>query len=251
MFGPLHFGPLCMSALIIWWVYSRKPLVGVMIATGLVCSITRSTWVGTAVAVPLLAVGLGQMKRFVKYAVLALALFAASVPFLGLGDYLSANKSGEDHSAELHQESILEGLTFVASHPVGLGSANFGRQAQKNNSDAFYFENAYLTLAGEYGIPTVLCLVGFLVTAFRASWQQGTRLGYGSAGIIAGFSVVLIFASLHDVFPLACWLWFPVGLAVASSVKPGHTLPAGIWGRRQSEGPLSGFPQLDVAEKAE
>ncbi|MGA2847832.1 MAG: O-antigen ligase family protein [Terracidiphilus sp.] len=231
MLGPLHFGPMCMVALIIWWAYSRRPIPGIMIATGLVCSITRSAWVGAALAIFFLAIVMGQRKRLFTYVSLALALFVAAVPFLGLSDYLAANKSGSDVSLGQHQDSLLEGLTVVASHPLGLGSANIGRQAEKSNESATYFESAYLTLAGEYGIPTILCLLGFLLAAFRVSLRQRTQLGYTAAAVVIGFGAVLMFASLHDVFPLACWLWFPVGLAVTSSSKqsrgrmaPGPTL---------------------------
>jgi hypothetical protein len=225
MFGPLQFGPLCMAALIIWWVYSRKPLWGCLIGAALIGTLTRSAWVGTAVAIPLLAIGLGQKKRVIMYGVLALALFLAAIPVLGLSDYLSSNKTGDDPSAGMHQASMFQGIAFTASHPIGQGSRNVGRQATKEDPDAVFFEDAYLTLAGEYGIPTALCLVGFLVTTVRLTWRQRSKLGYTAAAIVTGFGTVLMFASLHDVFPLACWVWFPVGLAVSSSVKQDRLSP--------------------------
>jgi hypothetical protein len=227
MYGPLQFGPLCMATLIIWWVYSRKPVLGGIIAAGMVGSLTRSAWVGTALAIPVLAVGTKQTKRFFLYATLALILFVASVPIFGLEDYLSATRAGDDPSAQGHQNQIFSGLEFMLRHPLGVGTANLGRQATKENPDAFYFESAYLTLAGAYGIPTLLCLLGFLLTVVRLSWRLRTKLGYVAAGVVVSFSAVMMVASLHDVFPLACWLWFPVGLAITATMKerPGIQPP--------------------------
>jgi hypothetical protein len=49
-------------------------------------------------------------------------------------------------------------------------------------------------------------------------WRARTQLGYAAVGILLGFGVVMMFAPLHLDFPLAVWIWFPVGLAVRSSV---------------------------------
>src|SRR5579859_1883092 len=38
-FGPLPFGVLCMASLVIWWIYSRKPLSAVIIGAALVGSL--------------------------------------------------------------------------------------------------------------------------------------------------------------------------------------------------------------------
>jgi hypothetical protein len=225
MFGPLQFAPLCMAALIFWWVYSRKPLYGGAIAIALIGTLTRSAWLGTALAIPVLAVVMEQKKRFFMYTALALFLFVASIPFLGVGDYLASTRAGEDPSAQGHQDSIFRGLEFISSHPLGVGSANFGRQAAKDNTDASFFESAYLTLAGEYGLPVVLCFIGFLFSAMRTLWPRRTKLSYVGIGIIAGFAAVMGVVAIHDVFPLACWIWFPVGLAVTSSVKQSVRQP--------------------------
>jgi len=225
MLGPLQFAPMCMTALILWWVYSRKLLPGIMIATGLVCTVTRSAWVGAAVAIFALSASMGQKKRLFVYSGIALALFAILIPVLGLQDYLLSNRQGDDPSAEQHQNSMLEGVVTVASNPLGAGSANIGRQATKDNDNATYFESAYLTLAGEYGIPTLFCLVGFLVAVFRISWRLKTKLGFASMGVVTGLAAVMAFASIHDVFPVAAWVWFPVGLAVRSSTQADQLKP--------------------------
>jgi O-antigen ligase/polysaccharide polymerase Wzy-like membrane protein len=219
MIGPLQFAPLCMAALIVWWVYCRKPWPAGMIAAGLICSVTRSAWLGTALAIPLLAIVMEQKRRFFLYAALVVALFVASVPLLGFGDYLLLAKSGQDSSTTGHQESLLKGWEYIWDHPFGLGPGNAGSYASKNNSNEVSFESTYLTFAAEYGIPATFCFLGFLLSALRIAWRERTQLGYMAVGILVGFGAVMIFAPLHLDFSLATWIWFPVGLAVRSSVK--------------------------------
>jgi O-Antigen ligase len=224
--GPLHFAPLCMAALIVWWVYFRKHIPGAMIAAGLICTVTRSAWFGTALAFPFLATIMGQQKRFLRYVAVGLALFAVSVPVLGLSDYLFATKTMEDPSAEGHARMLSEGLVYVSEHPLGVGPGNAGRWATDkfNNESALNVDDTYLTLAAEYGVPTALCFVGFLLTALRLSWRQRTQVGYAAAGILVGFSAIMVFFIAHDIFALATWIWFPVGLAVRSASDSSWSL---------------------------
>jgi hypothetical protein len=226
MFGPLTFASLCMVALIVWWVYCRNPLPAGMIAVGLVCSITRSGWLGTALAIPFLAVVMEQKKRFVLYAGLTLVVFVASVPLLGLGDYLFSTKTGQDPSAQGHQESIFQGLEYVSDHPFGSGPGSAGPYATKSSSNGVFIENTYLTLAAQYGIPTGLCFLGFLFSALRVLWRERTQRGYAAIGVLVGFGTVMMVAPLHQDFPLQSWIWFPIGLAIRSSttgsVSQGH-----------------------------
>jgi len=217
MIGPLQFASLCMVGLILWWVYHRNPVPGVAIAAGLLCTVTRSAWLGTALAIPLLAVYMHQKRRFLLYASLALGLLIASIPVVGLADYLSLAKKGQDLSAEGHQESLLTGLEYALTHPFGSGPGNVGMYGTKENSTGVFIEDSYLTLAAEYGIPAALCFIGFLVSAGKMIWPQRTQLGYVAVGILVGFAVVMTVAPLHDVFTLASWVWFPVGLAVRNS----------------------------------
>ena len=216
MFGPLQFASLCMVALIVWWVYRRNPLPGIAIAAGLICTVTRSAWLGTSLAFPVLAVVMHQKKRFLLYAGMVLALFIALIPVVGLGDYLFATKKGQDPSAQGHQESLLMGMEYALNHPFGSGPGNAGMYDFKRNGNAVWIENTFLTLAAEYGIPTTLSFVGFLASALWMIRRRRTQLAYTAVGILVGFSAVMMVAPLHDVFSLATWVWFPVGLAIRS-----------------------------------
>lgn len=219
MIGPLQFGALCMVGLILWFVYYRNPLPAAMIASGLICTLSRSSWLGTLVAIPLLAVVMRRGRRLVLYGVLATALLMSIAAVAGIGDFLSLTASGQEYSEVGHVQSLFTGLAYVLSHPFGDGPGNAGMWALKSNENLVWIENSYLTLAAEYGIATVLCFIGFFASAFWTVWQQRTQLAYAAMGILAGFSAVISVVPVHDVFCLAAWVWFPVGLAIQSSSK--------------------------------
>jgi hypothetical protein len=219
MVGPNGFGALCMVALILWWVYSRNPLPAGLVVVGLICSVTRSAWLGTALAIPFLAFVMGQRKRLLTYAALAVALFAVSIPILGLRDYLSATKTEQDSSLDWHRAGIVDGVAYAANHPLGSGNRRIGPAAYRDDSNALVFETTCPALAAEYGILTALCFVGFLVTAIHRIWPQKSLLAYASLGILVGIIVVMIFAIPIVDRRLNCWVWFPIGMAIQSSTK--------------------------------
>jgi len=227
MIGPLQFGALCMVALVIWWVYRRELLPACMIGIGLILTLSRSAWVGAALAIALLGVLMGYKKRLLLYASLAVALLVSLVPVVGFGDFLSATLKGQEFSAQGHKQSLFDGMKYVLDHPFGSGPGNAGTLAYKNDSYIVWVENSYLTLAEAYGIPTVLCFLGFLVSIAATVWSQRTRLAYAAIGILVGFSAIMMFlAGIHDVFSLAGWVWFPIGLAVRSSITSETKMPA-------------------------
>ena len=221
--GPNGFGVFCMIALILWWVYCRNPLPAGMVAVGLICSLTRSAWVGTAAAIPLLAILMKQNKRFFLYVTIVLWLFVASIPVLDLGDFIVSNKTRQDESAQSHQEVILSGLQFAAEHPFGAGNGKLSPgQTGVNNIGAF--ETTYPQLAAEYGIAAALLFAAFLFSALRYVWQEQTRLGYAALGILVGISLVMVFTLPLSDRRLACWVLFPIGLAVRSSISQKTSL---------------------------
>jgi len=224
MLGPPEFGALCMITLIIWWVYRENRLAGGMVATGLVCAVTRSAWLGAAVAIVVLAVAMKQTKRLALGATLALALFSAAVPILGLHDYLFFTRTGQDPSAEWRKETIATGIQYLVKHPLGTGAGSIGGRALNSDKNALVLETSYLSFGGQYGILALLCFLGFLLSAFRLVWRQQSSLSYAASGIILALSVMMIVFILHTDFRLNCWAWFPVGLAIRSAVG-GDTSP--------------------------
>jgi O-antigen ligase len=208
-----------MVALIIWWVYFRNPLPAAMIAVGLICSVTRAAWVGTAVAIPLLAVIMQEKKRLVLYATVALALFAAAVPVLDLSDYLLANKTGKDSTVDYHRDAILDGLKYAADHPFGSGNTKLSAEGVKQDTNLTIFETTYPYFAAEYGIAASLCFVGFLFSALYLLWRTRSQLGYAAAGILVGMSLVMaVTLPLRDR-RLSTWALLPIGMAVQSAMR--------------------------------
>ncbi len=218
MIGPPEFAALCMITLILWWVYRESRLAGGMVAAGLVCAVTRSAWLGAAVAIFVLALAMKQTKRLAFYATLALALFAASIPILGLSDYLFFTKTGQDPSAEWRKETIVTGMQYILQHPLGTGAGSIGGRALDSDKNALVLETSYLSFGGQYGIIALLCFLGFLLTAFRLVWRERSSLSYAASGVMIAFTLMMIFFILHTDFRLNCWAWFPVGLAVRSSI---------------------------------
>jgi len=217
MVGPNGFGALCMIALILWWVYFRNPLPGGMIALGLVSSVTRSAWVGAAVAIPLLAFLMNQKKRLFLYGALALALFAAAIPIFDLSEFLLNTKTGQDTSVEGHQQDIVDGFNYVAEHPFGSGNQKLSTIDRKGNANAVSFETTYISLAAEYGIPNAICFVGFVFAALYLVWRKQSPLAHAALGILVGLSLVMIVTLPLADRRLACWAMFPVGLAIRAA----------------------------------
>jgi hypothetical protein len=149
-----------------------------------------------------------------SYALVGLIAFAAAVPFLGIRDYLSFTRSGQDESEQVHRESIAGGMEYVGSHPLGSGAGNVGPIAAQRNASALITENTYLALTAEYGIAAGLCFVGFLLSAALLAWRSQTNLGNVGVGILVGISLMMIVLLVHEDFRLGCWIWFPIGLSI-------------------------------------
>ena len=216
MVGPNGFAALCMIVLVIWWVYFRNPVPAVIVGAGLICSVTRSAWMGTVLAVVFVAITMGQMKRLCMYAGLVGALFLASIPVLGLSDYLHYNKTRQDDSAEYHRNEILSGLKYDADHPFGSGNIKISPVLTKENDNALYFETTYPAFAAAYGIAPALCFLGFLCSSLRLLWRNQNRLAYAAMGILVGMCVVMTFTNSLIDRRLIVWAWFPIGLAIRS-----------------------------------
>jgi hypothetical protein len=217
--GPNGFGVLCMIALIIWWVYCKNPLPAGMIAVGLICSLTRSAWLGAAAAIPLLAFVMSQKKRLSLYVTLALALFVASIPLLDLSDYLLSTKTGDDPSAVSHRHEILGGMKYAVDHPFGSGNGKLNPTTFKQDGNTVGFETTYPELAGEYGMVVMLCFVGFLLSALYLVWGKQSKRAYVAVGILIAISVVMVVTLPLNDRRLACWVLFPVGLAICEVRK--------------------------------
>ncbi len=217
MVGPAYFGALCMIALVLWWVYLRNPVPAGMLAAGLICSVTRSAWIGTAVAITFLAFAMKQWRRLGLYAALGLGLLVASIPILGLSDYLYYSKTGQDSSAQLHQASIMTGVELMGENPLGTGNRTVGARVADENSNAAWVETTYLAFGAEYGIAAAICFLGFYLSAMWRAWRNQSQLGYATVAIMAGLGVMMLVLLMHMDRRFTCWVFFPIGLAVRAA----------------------------------
>jgi len=214
MIGPPSLAALCMVALIIWWVYFRSPIQGALLFAGLVSTLTRSAWIGTAVAICILAFRLGRKARLAGYTTAALVAFLALIPILGISDFLSFTHSGQDSSELRHRESLEAGSEYVLTHPVGAGGGKVGPVASQDNANALITESSYLAFSAEYGWAGGLCFVCFLTSTMIQTWKSRQPLAYAATGILTGFAIIMTVLLIHEDFRLACWVWFPIGLAI-------------------------------------
>jgi len=228
MVGPNGFGVLCMIALVLWWVYCRSLLPGAMIAAGLICSVTRSAWLGASASIFLLAFLMHQKTRFLFFLFIVLVLVAVSIPVIGLGDYLFFNKTGQDPSAEGHRHEIADGMQYAVEHPFGSGNSDVNALSLQANLNAKTFETTYPNFAAEYGIVAALCFAGWLGSTGYKLWRTPTPIGHAALGILLSLSLVMIFTLPLIDRRLACWACFPIGLALREGADPAGKASSAI-----------------------
>jgi len=146
-------------------------------------------------------------------------MLAAAIPILGLSEYLLATKTGQDPSAEGHRATFKEGFEYITDNPLGGGNQKVGGDVAQVNGNAPVLESSYLQTGGKYGIAAMLCFIGFLLSAGRLAWRQQSRLGHAVVGILIGMGLAMTVLKLHDDRRMSSWMWFPVGLAVRSSIS--------------------------------
>jgi O-antigen ligase len=141
---------------------------------------------------------------------------------------MTAARSGSDPSSEGHMQSIVKGFEFILENPMGVGPGNAGSYSTKSNVNGVFIEDTYMTLAAEYGIIPALIFIGFIASALWLLLKNPSSSSFMAAGILVGFATVMVFAPLHQDFPLASWIWFPVGYAIRKVSVEDHsfgTLP--------------------------
>jgi hypothetical protein len=215
-----------MIALILWWVYCEKPISAAMVGAGLICSVTRAAWLGTALAVFVLAVKTKQWKRLAIYSGVAAALFLLSIPIVGLGEYLASSGQGQDESAQLHRASIISGIQIMAEQPFGASNKSVGARVVDQNSNATWVETTYLSFGAEYGIVAALCFLGFFISALVRAWHNQTKFGFAALGILVGLGFMMTVLLMHLDRRLSCWAWLPIGMAMRDPANSWLPTPA-------------------------
>lgn len=220
MVSPLSFSALCMVALVLWWVYMKNPIPAVLIATGLVLTVTRSAIVATVVVLLVIGIRRREYRRVTALVGFVAVAVAIAIPTLNLNKFISSTASfGGDASLVGHASSLRAGFDRMIDYPLGTGAGTASPRKLKNNAIAFDIESSYLTMAVEYGVVVGVLYAGFFAACMWRIFKVRGKVGLAAFSIVLGYGLLLSVGSTHQDIPLACWVWVPIGLAVAESSK--------------------------------
>ena len=170
--GPNELGAFLILPLIAAFLYIKRTswriALWVLIAAGIVTSVSRSAWIGAVAAMlAVLALTYGgtifRSKRFVYAAIagaIAVALLivsAVSVPALRLAIFRSSptDPSLTEGSTDQHFIATKSGVERVAHNPLGCGPGCAG-PASYYGSSAKISENYYVQIAEELGVAGLI-----------------------------------------------------------------------------------------------
>lgn len=184
--------------------------------TGLLLSLSRSAWVGFALAVTYLLIAVPEARRAVLAALVPLAIgaflfgsFAPSAPQVQVvGDRLAALTAENPYDSR--PQIWMEARNQILADPwTGQGPGSFPVVSARSSSEAatvqaLHAHNVLLNWAAEMGIPSALLLVGLAATlgllarrAGRIAAEVGDRR---QRAFIAGIVAALITVMGQGVF---------------------------------------------------
>ena len=235
--SPLEFGAFCTLGLLVFAAFhdrlGKKYLIpALLLALGVLVSITRMAWVGAALGLVLVAY---RQRRLMHLAVIGLitvpVLMATLVPYLDLNDYIARTIARTDVSEQGHVASLAEKSAYVLTHPLGNGAGSVGPRAAARNSKAIEVESAFLMFGIAYGWPGFLLFSGFYVTVALTLVRKQSILGLAAAAVAVAMVFMLGVSPIHVEFPLNSWAWMLFGSAIAEPVArwgwrfPKRSLP--------------------------
>ena len=223
MVSPLSFSAVCMVALIFWWTFMDNPVPALLIAAGLVLTVTRSALLAAVIGVFLIGMRRHEAKRLSVLILALIASLAVAIPLLHLDKFVTLTFTpGADTSLVGHQNSVVNGFDVMLAHPLGTGAGSASPRSLAREEASMDIESAYITIAVEYGIPVGILYVGFFVACSWTLFGLRDNVGYAAFSVLVGFALLLAVGPLHQDLPVACWIWVPVGMAVARS---SHVIP--------------------------
>ena len=221
--SPLEFAGLCAVILLVFATYHRQLprkywIAALVIALGLVLSITRMAWLAAFLGLAFIAVKTGQVKKLMLIGALSgVIVLAVLLPRLGLSDFLASTVRGQDTSLRGHEQSLTDKFDYVLSHPFGSGAGTVGVRAEARNPTAQHVESVYLQLGMEYGWPALLLSILFAGSACATlAWHRSPAAIAGTAVALA-MVTMYAFSTLHLEFPVNAWGWLIVGIALSHS----------------------------------
>ena len=198
----------------------QRQLAGVafvVLASGLVLSLSRGAWVGSIVGIVLLMVSLRQARRAIVLVSLPLITVAALIGTFGssspqvqvVGQRIGA-LTDLDQPYDNRPEIWGEALRQIRDDPLtGQGPGNFRIGSQRYASASLtvyspHAHNLYLNVAAEVGLPAVTFLIGLVVT-LAVIGRRLVRLGeedldIDDRSLVAGISAALASVAVQGLF---------------------------------------------------
>ncbi len=227
--------------------------LGVLIAAGLLFTLSRSSVLALAVGLVVLAI----VRRRAAPLAVAGATLAAGVGFAFLFTHVApkthffkedlayqrehAKKhgglpggsgvlSGGEPSLKSHLTNLRDGLETVARHPQGYGPGNAGATAARFEVPLKAGESNYTEIGVETGLAGMLLFVAWnlallagLVRAARAAGDETVR--WAAGGLAAALAAILALAVQTDAYGVPwlayCVWWLAGALLLPAAVRAG------------------------------
>jgi hypothetical protein len=237
----------------------RRPLgaaLSVLVAVGLLFTISRSTLLALAGGFVVLALALRRPWPLVPAAATLVAGVAFALTFHSYAPHthflpdeiaeqerIAAEKGGlpadeislNEPSIKSHLASLRDGIEVVFRHPQGYGLGNAGAIAQRTGSVPKVGESNYTELGVELGLAGLVAFVAWnlalLVGLLRAAWTGEGARRLAAAGTAAALATVLALAVQTDAVGVP-WLAYCVWWLSGALAAPKATVPAASAFRR-------------------
>jgi hypothetical protein len=217
--SPLEFGAYCAIGLIVFAAFHQELgkkylLPALLLACGLLVSLTRMAWLGTFLGLGLVAY---RQRRTLRLAltgmVVLLVALVTLVPYLDLDDYVKRTLSGAEQSERGHAVSLVEKSEYVLAHPLGDGAGSVGPRAAERNSKALEVESAFLMFGIAYGWPGLALFCGFYLAVMLGLVRKNSTSGLAASAAAVAMAAMMMLSPIHVEFPLNSWVWVLLGFA--------------------------------------
>jgi hypothetical protein len=217
--SPLEFGGYCAIGLIGFAAFHQELgkkylLPALLLACGLLVSLTRMAWLGAFLGLTLVAYRQRRIRQLALIALSAVLLAGFTlVPYLDLSDYVNRTLSGAEQSERGHALSLVEKSEYVLAHPLGEGAGSVGPRAAERNSKAIEVESSFLMFGIAYGWPGLLLFSGFYVALALTLLPKCSTIGLAASAVAVAMGCMLMLSPIHIEFPLNSWVWVLLGFA--------------------------------------
>ncbi len=171
---------------------------------GLVLTLSRGGWVGTAVAFGICVV-VALRKNWLSLAVLVKVALGTSILVGAFLPVLSARIFGDDQgSAESRIGLVQISARMIADHPLGVGANNWALVAKEYAESSefrgqwFYtVHNKYMLVLTETGWLGLLAYLGFIFSVIYCGWRAWNRNDRLLAPIALGLTAAICGQLFH------------------------------------------------------